>query len=158
MTHFDLTPFYRTAIGLDRMASLFDNMAKQADSATQNWPPYNIEKQGDTDYRITMAVAGFSEEDLDITLHEQMLIIQGKTSDTPVDASEGHAYLYRGIAARQFERRFQLADFIHIKSAALKDGLLHIDLVREIPEAMKPRKIAINGSADLIDNKKRKKA
>jgi molecular chaperone IbpA len=156
MTQFDLTPFYRSAIGLDRMASLFDSLAESAQTQQPNWPPYNIEKEGETDYRITMAVAGFADSDLDITLHEQMLIIAGRISDDP--ETETREYLYRGIAARQFERRFQLADFIKIKSAELKDGLLHINLVREIPEAMKPRKIEINSSADLIDIKKKKRA
>jgi len=156
MTQFDLTPFYRSAIGLDRMASLFDSLAEGAHSQQPNWPPYNIEKEGEANYRITMAVAGFSEADLDITLHEQMLIISGRNSDTP--QTEGREYLYRGIASRQFERRFQLADFIHIQSAELKDGLLHINLVREIPEAMMPRKIEINQSANLVDMKKKKRA
>ena len=103
-----------------------------------------------------MAVAGFSEAELDITLHEQMLIIAGQTADTP--EADGREYLYRGIASRQFERRFQLADFIQIKSAELKDGLLHINLVREIPEAMKPRKIEINQNGNLINLKKKKRA
>ena len=102
-----------------------------------------------------MAVAGFSEADLDITLHEQVLTITGTQ---PYDEADGREVLYRGIAARQFERRFQLDDFIHITSAELKDGLLHIHLVREIPEAMKPRKIAINSAENLVDMKKRKKA
>ncbi len=156
MTQFDLTPYYRSAIGLDRMASLFDSLAESAQSQQANWPPYNIEKQGETDYRITMAVAGFSAADLDITLHEQMLSVTGRTADET--QPDGHEYLYRGIAARQFERRFQLADFIQIKSAELKDGLLHINLVREIPEAMKPRRIEINNGGTLIDMKKKKRA
>ena len=156
MTHLDLTPFYRSAIGLDRMANLFDNLAKNAEGTQPNWPPYNIEKEGDTHYRITMAVAGFAEKDLDITLHEQMLIITGRMAED--NQPEGREYLYRGIAARQFERRFQLADFIHITSAELQDGLLHINLVREIPEAMKPRKIEINDSSNLLDMKKKKRA
>lgn len=156
MTQFDLTPFYRSSIGLDRMAHLMDSLVKTSQSPSQpNWPPYNIDKEGEANYRITMAVAGFAEHDLDITLHEQVLTITGTQ---PEDPSEGREVLYRGIAARQFERRFQLDDFIHIKSAELKDGLLHIHLMREIPEAMKPRKIAINSTDHLVEIKKRKKA
>ena len=156
MTQFDLTPFYRSAIGLDRMASLFDSLTESAQSQHPNWPPYNIEKEGEANYRITMAVAGFSEANLDITLHENMLIVAGQTDAS--STSDDAEFLYRGIAARQFERRFQLADFIKIKSADLKDGLLHINLVREIPEAMKPRKIEINQSANLMELKKGKRA
>jgi molecular chaperone IbpA len=156
MTHFDLTPLYRSSIGLDRMAHVMDSLAKTTQNPPQpNWPPYNIEKDGDSTYRITMAVAGFSHADLDISLHEQVLTINGIQ---PEDNKEGCELLYRGIAARQFERRFQLDDFIHIKSAELKDGLLHIHLVREIPEAMKPRKIEINSAGQLLDIEKRKKA
>lgn len=156
MTQFDLTPFYRSSIGLDRMAHLMDSLVKSSQNTSQpNWPPYNIEKEGEANYRITMAVAGFTEADLDITLHEQVLTISGTQKDP---AADGREVLYRGIAARQFERRFQLDDFIHIKAAELQDGLLHIHLVREIPEAMKPRKIAINSAENLVDIKKRKKA
>ena len=156
MTQFDLTPFYRSAIGLDRMASLFDSLTESAQSQQPNWPPYNIEKEGEANYRITMAVAGFSEANLDITLHENMLIVAGQTDAS--STSDDAEFLYRGIAARQFERRFQLADFIKIKSADLKDGLLHINLVREIHEAMKPRKIEINQSGNLMELKKGKRA
>ena len=156
MSQFDLTPLYRSSIGLDRMAHLMDSLAKTTQSPSQpNWPPYNIEKEGEANYRIIMAVAGFSDVDLDITLHEQVLTITGTQ---PEDSEEGREVLYRGIAARQFERRFQLDDFIHINTAELKDGLLHIHLVREIPEAMKPRKIQINSAGQLLDMKKRKKA
>ena len=150
MTHLDLTPFYRSAIGVDRMANLVDSLFQTPDNSQPNWPPYNIEKHGETQYRITMAVAGFGETDLDITTHEQKLIITGKISE-PDTEQQGREYLYRGIAARQFERRFQLADFIHIKGASLKDGLLHIDLEREVPEAMKPRKIDIINHANLVE-------
>lgn len=156
MTQFDLTPFYRSSVGLDRMAHLMDSLTKSAQTTSQpNWPPYNIDKDGEANYRITMAVAGFTEADLDITLHEQVLTVSGAQ---PSDEADGREVLYRGIASRQFERRFQLDDFIHIKSAELRDGLLHIHLVREIPEAMKPRKIAINSSDNLLNLKKRKKA
>lgn len=151
MTRLDLTPFYRSAIGFDRMANLVDHLVQGTDGAQPNWPPYNIEKIGETDYRITMAVAGFSESDLDITIHEQKLIIKGQTPKD--EEAEGRTFLYRGIAGRQFERRFQLADFIQIKGARIKDGLLHIELVREVPEAMKPRKIDIINDAHVIDAK-----
>ena len=154
MTQFDLTPFYRSAIGLNRMAGLFDSLTESAQSQQPNWPPYNIEKEGEANYRITMAVAGFSDANLDITLHENMLIVAGQTDEN--STSDDAEFLYRGIAARQFERRFQLADFIKIKSADLKDGLLHINPSREIPEAMEPRKIEINQSGNLMELKKGK--
>ena len=153
MTRLDLTPFYRSAIGFDRMANLVDSLFQTADNSQSNWPPYNIEKIGETDYRITMAVAGFAEADLELTTHEQMLIVRGQTGAEADE--EGRTFLYRGIAGRQFERRFQLADFIRITGASLKDGLLHIDLVREVPEASKPRKIKISGEADLIEGGKK---
>ena len=150
MTHFDLTPFYRSAIGVDRMATLVDSLFQTPDASQPKWPPYNIEKHGETQYRITMAVAGFCENDLEITTQEQKLIIIGKITELDTE-QQNREYLYRGIAARQFERRFQLADFIHIKGASLKDGLLHIDLEREVPEAMKPRKIDIVNNANLVE-------
>ena len=150
MTHFDLTPFYRSAIGVDRMATLVDSLFQTPDASQPKWPPYNIEKHGETQYRITMAVAGFCENDLEITTQEQKLIITGKITELDPE-QQNREYLYRGIAARQFERRFQLADFIHIKGASLKNGLLHIDLEREVPEAMKPRKIDIINHANLVE-------
>ena len=153
MTHLDLTPFYRSAIGFDRMANLVDGLFQTPDNSQSNWPPYNIEKKGETRYDITMAVAGFSEDDLDIVIHEQKLIITGKIAENDTK-EESPEYLYRGIATRQFERRFQLADFIHIKGASLQDGLLHIDLEREVPDAMKPRKIDIVNQAKLTGPKK----
>ena len=153
MTHLDLTPFYRSAIGFDRMANLVDGLFQTPDNSQSNWPPHNIEKKGETRYGITMAVAGFSEDDLDIVIHEQKLIITGKIAENDTE-EESPEYLYRGIATRQFERRFQLADFIHIKGASLQDGLLHIDLEREVPDAMKPRKIDIVNQAKLTGPKK----
>jgi len=143
MNTLDLTPVFRTAIGFDRMANLVDSMMSGNLDSQSNWPPYNIEKHGEDTYRISMAVAGFSEDQLDVTVHDQMLIIRGTQSDSD---SEGIQYLHRGIAGRNFERRFQLADFIEISTASMKDGLLHIELERVIPEAMKPRKISINGN------------
>ena len=139
-----LTPVFRTAIGFDRMANLVDSMMAGGLDNQSNWPPYNIEKHGDNIYRISMAVAGFSEDELDVTIHEHILIIRGTNAEK---SSDGVEYLHRGIAGRNFERRFQLADFIEIRSASMKDGLLHIDLERVIPEAMKPRKIDINATS-----------
>mgnify|MGYP001449947159 CR=1 FL=1 len=150
MTRIDLTPFYRSAIGFDRMANLVDNLFQTPESGNANFPPYNIEKIGETDYRISMAVAGFSEADLDVTIHEGTLLVKGHANQDEFDKET--TFLYRGIAGRQFERRFQLADFIEIKSANLKNGLLHIDLKREVPEKMKPRKINIGSQQKLEEN------
>ncbi|MGC6484455.1 MAG: Hsp20 family protein [Candidatus Puniceispirillales bacterium] len=143
MNTLDLTPVFRTAIGFDRMANLVDSMIAGGIDNQSNWPPYNIEKHSENSYRISMAVAGFSEDDLSVTIHDQMLIVQGTQSPADGDSVE---YLHRGIAGRNFERRFQLADFIEVNSATLKDGLLHVELERVIPEAMKPRSIAINNT------------
>ena len=118
MTHLDLTPFYRSAIGFDRMANMVDSLFQALEQGQPNWLPYNIEKNDENSYRITMAVAGFAQADLDIVLHEQKLTVTGKQADD----SEDRQYSYRGIASRQFERRFQLADFIQIKGATLRDG------------------------------------
>ena len=136
MRHFDLSPLYRSTIGFDRMFSMLDNI--NGDSAP-TYPPYNIERTGEDAYRITMAVAGFSEDDLSIEAKESVLTVVGEKSEETEDKS----FLYRGIAARAFERRFQIADHVKIQGASLENGLLHIDLVREIPEEMKPRKIEI---------------
>ena len=150
MTRIDLTPFYRSAIGFDRMANLVDNLFQTSETGNTNFPPYNIEKIGELDYRITMAVAGFATADLDITIHEGTLIVTGHTNQETRD--DETTFLHRGIAGRQFERRFQLADFIEIKSASLENGLLHIDLKREVPEKMKPRKISISDNKSLEEN------
>jgi molecular chaperone IbpA len=143
MRTFDLSPFYRSTVGFDRLFSLLDaNVGGEA----QTYPPYNIERTGETTYRVTMAVAGFAENDLSIEAKENTLTVKGeKKTETTEKESE---FLYRGIGARAFERRFQLADHVEVKGANLENGLLHIDLVREIPEAMKPRTISIgNGKA-----------
>ena len=137
MRTFDLTPLYRATVGFDRIDRLFDSLARQ-DESNFAYPPYNIEKLGENDYRITMAVAGFGEGDLDITVKEGSLYVTGKGPET-----NGTQYLHHGIARRAFERRFELADHVVVKAAALKDGLLAIDLARELPEAMKPRRVAI---------------
>ena len=151
MTRIDLSPYYRSAIGIDRMANLMDHLVQTADTSQANWPPYNIEKFGETEYRITMAVAGFSENDLDITIHEQNLIIKGQSTDD--GDSPAKTYPFRGIASRQFERRFQLADAIQTKGARLKDGLLLIDPLRELPQPINTRKIDMVNDTNVIDVK-----
>jgi molecular chaperone IbpA len=141
MRTFDLTPFYRSTVGFDRVFGLLDQLA---DGSAQTYPPYNIERTGEDAYRITMAVAGFGEGDLSIEAKENTLTVKGEKK---TEAEEkDREFLYRGIGARTFERRFQLADHVEVKSASLENGLLHVDLVREVPEAMKPRSIPI-GSA-----------
>ena len=151
MQTFDLAPLYRSTVGFDRMFSLF-NQAAGHEGATPGYPPYNIERTGENDYRISVAVAGFSEADLTIEAKENTLTIRGeKQAKTNEPAGE---VLYQGIAARTFERVFQLADFVQVKGAALENGLLHVDLVREIPEAKKPRQIEIgNGKARVVEQK-----
>ena len=141
MRHFDLSPLYRSTVGFDRMFSLLDQLATP-DSAAPGYPPYNIERTGDNAYRITMAIAGFGEDDISIEIKETILTVKGNKQEVP---EENKDVLYRGIAARTFERRFQLADFVEVKGASLENGLLHVDLVREVPEAMKPRTIEISG-------------
>lgn len=137
MRSIDFSPLYRSAIGFDRLATLIESAASNGNAG---YPPYNIEQLGDSDYRISMAVAGFTQEELELSFQENLLTVKGsKQADTERN------YLYQGIAERGFERRFQLADYVRVMGADLKNGLLHIDLVREVPEAMKPRKIEING-------------
>jgi molecular chaperone IbpA len=142
MRNFDFSPLFRSTIGFDRMNRLLES-AFSADESAQSYPPYNIEKTGEGAYRITMAVAGFSEQDLDINVQENTLTIKGKAKAEPENAQ----YLYRGIAGRAFERRFQLVDYVKVKGASLVNGLLHVELVREIPEQMKPRTIQIETNA-----------
>lgn len=143
MRHFDLTPLYRSTIGFDRLASVFDSMTSP-DGDSPGYPPYNIERVDENQYRLTMAVAGFGEDDLDMEVKENTLTIRAEKK--PEDKSA--RYLHRGIATRAFERRFQLADYVQVTGAKLENGLLHVDLVRELPETMKPRRIAINGASD----------
>ncbi|MBB3168074.1 Hsp20 family protein [Simiduia aestuariiviva] len=140
MRNFDLTPFYRSTIGFDRLASVLDSLS-QAESNQSSYPPYNIELLGEDAYRITMAVAGFAESEIEIKVDQGKLTVVGKKS---VEKSNGQ-YLHQGIAERNFERRFQLADYVKVEGASLDNGLLYIELVRELPDAMKPRTIAING-------------
>jgi len=139
MRTFDLSPLYRSTVGFDRLFSLLDQ-ASGVEAGVPGYPPYNIERTGENAYRITMAVAGFSDSDLSIESRESTLTVKGEKKAEDGKESE---VLYRGIAGRSFERRFQLADHVEVKGASLENGLLHVDLVREIPEAMKPRTIAI---------------
>jgi len=139
----DFSPLYHSAIGFDRMASLLDSVARDA---KPSYPPYNIEQVDENQYRITMAVAGFSEAELDITSEQNTLVISGKQSDESSDRN----YLYRGIAARNFERKFQLAEHVKVVAARLENGLLHVALEREVPEAMKPRKISIENAQSAL--------
>ena len=138
MRTFDLSPLFRSTVGFDRMTRLMET-ALSADEAAVSYPPYNIEKTGDDDYRITMAVAGFGPEDIDLAQKEQVLLVTGKQGKE----GDQRQYLYRGIAGRAFERRFQLADHIKVTGASLVNGLLHVELKREVPEAAKPRSIRI---------------
>ena len=144
MRNFDLSPLYRSTVGFDRFGSMLDQLLS-GDAAQPSYPPYNIEKTGEDAYRISLAVAGFGEDDLSIEVKDQGLTVTAKKRDVAEDKAK--AYLYRGIAERGFERRFQLADHMKVTGADLQNGLLHIDLVREVPEALKPRTIAINGKA-----------
>lgn len=137
MTGFDFSPLFRTAIGFDRLARLVDTAQEAASSAS--YPPYNIEKTGEDSYRLTMAVAGFGPDDLDVTVQDNTLVVSGRIA---ADAPKAEV-LYRGIAGRAFERRFVLADHIVVEGADLQNGLLHVGLKRVVPEALKPRKIAI---------------
>lgn len=143
MRTIDLSPLYRSMVGIDRVSDLI-NAAARADSAAPSYPPFNIEEVGENAYRIELAVAGFSDEELEIEVKDSTLTISGRKLDT----DEGRAFLHRGIAQRAFERRFQLADHVIVEGAALKNGLLVVDLKRELPERLKPRKIEIaaNGS------------
>lgn len=151
MRHYDLSPLYRSTVGFDRLFSLLDSMSNVENG--QTYPPYNIERTGENAYRVTMAVAGFGENDIDIEAKENVLSVRAEKKDEAENA-EGSEVLYRGIASRAFERRFQLADYVEVKGASLENGLLHIDLVRELPEKMKPRKIAVGtGGAKQIDSK-----
>ncbi len=147
MRTFDLTPLYRSTVGFDRLFSLLDGS-----EAAPGYPPYNIERTSESDYRVTVAVAGFAEDELSIESKENTLTIKGSKQAKQENAD----VLYQGIAARAFERQFQLADYVTVKSATLENGLLHVDLVREIPEAKKPRQIPIgNGQAQaqVVDSK-----
>ena len=141
MTTFDFAPLFRTAIGFDRLARLMDTAASAAEAPS--YPPYNIEKTGEDTYRLTMAVAGFSPDELDMVVKDNTLVVSGKLAN---DGQKGEV-LYRGIAGRAFERRFVLADHIVVDGADLQNGLLHVGLKRVVPEALKPRRITIGAGA-----------
>jgi molecular chaperone IbpA len=145
MRTIDFTPLYRNAIGFDRLFNMME--AANSKNGSAGYPPYNIEQKSENQYRITMAVAGFADADLEITQQENTLLVRGERQ--PDDEK---TYVYQGIAERNFERKFQLADYVKVIGATMENGLLHVDLEREIPEAMQPRKIAINGKT-LIENK-----
>lgn len=138
MRHTDFAPLFRSTIGFDRLAQLAS--ATGGFDAEQTYPPYNIERLGDSDYRITMAVAGFTQSELKIDAKESLLTVRGEKAPETAEKK----YLHRGIATRNFERRFQLADYVEVKTAALNDGVLSIDLVRNLPERMKPRVVPIS--------------
>ncbi|MFA0442911.1 Hsp20 family protein [Vibrio sp. E150_011] len=138
MRNVDLSPLYRHAIGFDRLFNLAESNTNK--NTSNGYPPYNIEQKDEHNYRITMAVAGFSEDKLSLTQNENMLIVSGEIK--PADTKPN--YVYQGIAERNFERKFQLADYMKVSAASMENGLLHVDLVREVPEAMQPRSIAIS--------------
>jgi molecular chaperone IbpA len=144
MRHFDLTPLYRSTVGFDRLANILDQVMS-ADVGQNTYPPYNIEKTGEDAYRITVAVAGFSDDELSIEARDGQLVVSGRKAES----EDGGSFLHRGIATRAFERRFQLADHVRAAEARTENGLLHIDLVREVPEALKPRRIEIGGKAAI---------
>ena len=143
MNRFDFTPYRRSTVGFDRLFDLLENTSRAGSS--DNYPPFNIERRGADAYRITLAVAGFKPADLELTAQQNLLVIQGRKGEEQPSGE----YLHVGIAQRGFERRFELADYVRVDNANLEDGLLVIDLVREVPEAMKPKKIAVNGQASL---------
>jgi len=146
MRGFDLTPYRRSTVGFDRLFDLIENSARLQNA--DNYPPYNIERLDEDRYRVTIAVAGFKAEEIDITAQQNLLQVSGRKAEVAED--ENRKFLHLGIANRSFERRFELADFVRVERADLSDGLLTVELVREIPDAMKPRKIAINGKGEVV--------
>lgn len=154
MRTYDFTPLYRSAVGFDRLAGLLESAART--SQENGWPPYNIETTGENAYRIEVAVAGFKPDELNIEVKENLLTVTGRKTANDDDA--GRNFLHRGLAERDFERRFQLADYVVVKSADLVNGLLSIDLERELPEALKPRRVEIGTGPALIEGKKGKAA
>ena len=150
-TSFDFAPLWRSTIGFDHLADLVDSTLRQA--TEDNYPPYNIERSGEDHYRISLAVAGFGPRDITVTAEQNALTIEGKKPETTA-----REYLYQGIAARPFRRVFNLADYVQVKQASFQDGLLIIDLVREVPEAMKPRRIPIEGGTPASSQIEKKAA
>ena len=155
MRTYDFTPLYRSAVGFDRLAGLLESAART--SQENGWPPYNIETTGENAYRIEIAVAGFKPDELNIEVKENLLTVTGRKTAND-DGGEQRNFLHRGLAERDFERRFQLADYVVVKAADLINGLLSIDLERELPEALKPRRIEIGTGPALIEGKKGKAA
>ena len=151
MTTFDFSPLFRTSVGYDRLASLLNSATRLEQGA--GFPPYNIQRAGEDHYRITMAVAGFSESELSITTENNRLVVTGEKPEEKED--EDNAFLYRGIATRSFERRFNLAEHVKVTGARLDNGLLHIELEREIPEAMKPRSISIKPAGATLEHREK---
>lgn len=148
MNRFDFTPYRRTTVGFDRLFDLLENSSRATQN--ENYPPFNIERLSENEYQITIAVAGFTPAEIDITAQQNMLIVTGAKED---ENNDNRDYMHMGIANRNFERRFQLADHVQVSDAQLSDGLLNVSLVREIPEALKPRKIEISGSSSpVIEN------
>ena len=153
MRTIDFTPLYRSAVGFDRMANLLESAARTSEAG--GWPPYNIETTGENAYRIEIAVAGFKPDELNIEVKENLLTVTGRRA---ANDGEDRTFLHRGLAERDFERRFQLADYVVVTEAGLNNGLLTIDLKRELPEALKPRRIEINAGPALIEGKRKKAA
>ena len=141
---FDFSPYRRSTVGFDRLFDMLENSSFGA--SQENYPPFDLIKEGDNEYRIQLAVAGFKPDEIDITAQQNVLVVSGRKADASDE--KGNDFIYRGIANRSFERRFALADHIQVRGADLKDGLLSIELVRDIPEAMKPRKIEVGGGAE----------
>ncbi|MGG7564711.1 Hsp20 family protein [Rhodovulum sp. DZ06] len=157
MRTFDFSPLYRSTVGFDRLASMLDNVMTAEQSGAPGYPPYNIEKTGETSYRITVAAAGFAEDELSVESRDGQLVISGRKPEG--EEGEAPVYLHRGIAARAFEKRFQLADHVRPVAAKTENGLLHVDLVREVPEALRPRRIEIqsaNGTRKAIEGEAEK--
>ncbi|HEX8621088.1 MAG TPA: Hsp20 family protein [Allosphingosinicella sp.] len=146
-TNFDFTPFRRSTVGFDRLFDLLENGTGW--QGADNYPPFDLERIGDDSYRITLAVAGFAQDEIDITAHQNLLVVTGRKS-----GEDQGRFIHRGIAARAFERRFGLADYVRVRNAELKDGMLSIELVREIPEEMKPRKIEIGGGRAQVSDQR----
>lgn len=155
MTTYDLSPLFRSTVGFDHLSQLIDSAFK-LDERAVGYPPYNIAKLSEDDYEITMAVAGFKPEELNVVAEKNTLTVSGSINEK--QEQSGKSYLHRGIATRSFERKFSLADHVKVVDAAIADGLLTLKLVREIPEESKPRKIAINNASNLIEGKSPKKA
>ena len=153
MRTIDFTPLYRSAVGVDRMANLLESAARTSEAG--GWPPYNIETTGENAYRIEIAVAGFKPDELNIEVKENLLTVTGRRA---ANDGEDRTFLHRGLAERDFERRFQLADYVVVTEAGLNNGLLTIELKRELPEALKPRRIEINAGPALIEGKGKKAA